>query len=144
MTKRFIKPAIIPVSVAVLVISLAIIGDPFKRNGSSLYWISVEFFLIFILPTFPLIYGHITKDNVVSMSLGMSSVLGLFIGLLSKTYKYPFFESWLISAIPFWMLLAIIACLEGYFAAKSKSNYLLLAIALYILFILLFLFGLMD
>jgi len=141
MEKKLIPQVIIPLFVTGLLVLLLLIGDPFRRNGASIFWASVETFLIFILPMLPIIYGYITRDKVASTLMGAMPFSGFFIVTLFKATHSPIFMRWLTSAIPFWLVLIIIAGLEGYFASQRKIFSFLVAICLYILYILLFLFG---
>ena len=141
MKKKLIQQVIIPFFVTVLLVLLLLIGDPFRRNSASIYWVSVETFLIFILPPLPIIYGCITRDMVGYTLIGAMPFFGLFIVTLFKAFDSPSFMRWLTSAIPFWLVLITIAGLEGYFASQRKIPSFLVAICLYGLCILLFLSG---
>ena len=145
MEKKLIQQVIIPLFVTGLLVLLLLIGDPFRRNGVSIYWVSVEIFLIFIVPMFPIIYGYITSDKVGSTLMGVMPFFGLFGVILFEASDFSISTMrWLTRAIPFCLVLITIAGLEGYFASRRKIPSLLVAIGLYILFILLFLFGLTD
>ena len=141
MKKKLIQRVIIPFFVTVLLVLLLLIGDPFRRNGASIYWVSVETFLIFILPALPIIYGCIMRDVAGSTLMGAMPFFGLFIVTLFKASDSHSFMRWLTSAIPFWLVLITIAGLEGYFASQRKIPSFLVAICLYGLCILLFLSG---
>jgi len=90
---------------------------------------------------FPVIYGYITRDKVASTLMGAMPFSGFFIVTLFKASYSPIFMRWLTSAIPFWLVLITIAGLEGYFASQRKISSFLVAIGLYILWILWFLSG---
>ena len=60
------------------------------------------------------------RDKVASTLMGAMPFSGLFIVALFKASHSPIFTGWLTSAIPFWLVLIIIAGLEGYFASQRK------------------------
>lgn len=137
MEKKLIR-GVIPSFVTALVILLSLLLE--QNNDSKVFRASIEIFLIFILPAFPIIYGYVTRDKVGSTLMGAMPFLGLFIVILFSASNSSGFMKWLTSAIPFWLVLITIAGLEGYFASK-RGFFFLVAISLYILWILLFLSG---
>lgn len=141
MEKKLIQQVIIPSLVTAIVILLSLLLAAKQHYGSQIFRALIETFLIFILPTFPIIYGYITRDKVGSALMGAMPFFGFFIVALFKASNSPIFMRWLTSAIPFWLVLITIVGLEGYFASKRKISSFLVAISLYILCILLFLFG---
>ena len=138
MEKKLIQ-RVIPSFVTVLVIVLSLLSE--QHYGTKFIRASIDIFLIFALPAFPIIYGYITRDKVSSILMGAMPFLGLFIVILFSASNSPLFMKWLTSAIPFWFVLITIAGLEGYFASKRGITSFLIAISLYILWILLFLSG---
>ena len=141
MKKKLIQQVIIPSFVTALVILLSLLLAAKQHYGSPTFRASIETFLIFILPMLPIIYGYITRDKVGSTLMGAMPFSGFFIVTLFKASYSPIFTRWLITAIPFWLVLITIAGLEGYFASQRKIPSFLVAICLYILCILFFLFG---
>ena len=141
MEKKLIQQVIIPSFVTALVILLSLLLAAKEHYGSPTFRASIETFLIFILPMLPIMYGYITRDKVGSTLMGAMPFFGFFIVILFKASHSPIFMRWLTSAIPFWLALITIAGLEGYFASQRRIYSFLVAICLYILCILLFLFG---
>lgn len=141
MKKKLIQQVIIPSFVTALVILLSLLLAAKQHYGSPTFRASIETFLIFILPMLPIIYGYIIRDKVGSTLMGAMPFSGFFSVTLFKASYSPIFMRWLITAIPFWLVLITIAGLEGYFASQRKISSFLVAICLYILCILVFLFG---
>ena len=142
MEKKLIQQVVIPSLITAIVIVLSLLLAAKQHYGSPTFRTSIETFLIFILPLFPLIYGHITRDKVGAILMGVMPFWGLFSVLLfGELDSFLSAMSWLTRAIPFWLVLIIIAGLEGYFASKRKMSSLFVAIGLYILWILWFLSG---
>jgi len=142
MEKKLIQQVVIPSFVTAIVIVLSLLLAAKQHYGSPTVRTSIETFLIFILPLFPLIYGYITGDKVGAILMGVLPFLGLFSVLLFGELDSSLSAmSWLTRAIPFWLVLIIIAGLEGYFASKRKMSALFVAIGLYILWVLCFLSG---
>lgn len=142
MEKKLIQQLIIPLLVAAIIIVLHLFLAAEQHYGSPGLRETIEAFLIFILPIFPIIYGRITRDKVGSILMGVMPFLGLFSSVISvEVSRFPFSISlmrWLIGAILSCIVLTTIVGLEGYFAAKRK---LLFAIGLYALFVMLLLSG---
>jgi hypothetical protein len=141
MGKKLIQQVIMPSLVTAIVILLSLLLAAKQHYGSPTIRALIETFLIFILPMFPIIYGSIIRDKFGSTLMGAMPFSGFFIVTLFKASYSPIFMRWLTSAIPFWLVLITIAGLEGYFASQRKISSFLVAICLYILCILLFLFG---
>jgi uncharacterized membrane protein len=140
MEKKLIKQIIIPLFVAAIIIVLHLSLAAEQHYGSPGLRETIEAFLIFILPIFPIIYGVITRDKIGAILMGVLPFLGLFISVIStEVSRYPSsIIGWLIGAILSCIVLTTIVGLEGYFAAKRK---LLFAIGLYALFIMFLLSG---
>ena len=138
--KETILQLIIPLLVAGIVILISQSLAAGQHYSSSGFRETIEAFLIFILPIFPIIYGRITRDKVGSILMGVIPFLVLFSSVISvEVSRFPFsISQWLIGAILSCIVLTTIVGLEGYFAAKRK---LLFAIGLYALFIILLLSG---
>ena len=139
---KIIRSIVIPLLVTTLVLSLFLIGDPFRSDhgGASTYWAAFETFLVFILPVLPFVYGYITKDKIGSILMGVLPFTGISIITLYKGYfdfsSSVYYMRWLADAIPFWLFLTVIPGLEGYFASKRKY---LVAFCLYGLWLFIFL-----
>jgi uncharacterized membrane protein len=140
MVKKLIQQIIIPLFVTGVVILIGLLLGAEQHYGSPAIRETMEVFLIFILPIFPIIYGIITRDKIGAILMGVLPFLGLFISVISaEVSRYPSsIIGWLIGAILSCIVLTTIVGLEGYFAAKRK---LLFAIGLYALFIMLLLSG---
>ena len=82
MEKKLIQQVVIPSFVTGIVIVLSLLLAAKQHYGSPTFRTSIETFLIFILPLFPLIYGHITRDKVGAILMGVMPFLGLFSVLL--------------------------------------------------------------
>lgn len=141
MEKKWIQQVIIPLVVTILVILLSLPLAIKQHFDSQIFLTLIETSLIFVLPALPIIYGYITEDRFGSILMGAMPFLGLSIVILFKASYSPIFMSWLTTAAPFWLVLITIAGLEGYFASRRKISSFLVAICLYMLCILLFLFG---
>ena len=141
MEKKLTQQVIIPALVTVIVVLLSLVLAAKQHYGPQFFRVSIETFLIFILPTLPIIYGYITTDKIGSALMGAMPFSGFFIVTLLKASNSPIFVRWLTNAIPFWLILITSAGLEGYFASQRKIRSCLVAICLYILCISLFLFG---
>jgi hypothetical protein len=142
MEKKLIQQVVMPSFVTGIVIVLSLLLAAKQHYGSPTLRASIETFLIFILPLFPLIYGYITRDKVGAVLMGVMPFLGLFSVILLGESDFSISSvRWLTRAISFWLVLIIIAGLEGYFASKRKISSLFVAIGLYILWILWFLSG---
>ncbi|RLG33078.1 hypothetical protein DRN97_05880 [Methanosarcinales archaeon] len=142
MEKKLIQQVVIPSFVTAIAIVLSLLLAAKQHYGSPTFRTSIETFLIFILPLFPLIYGYITRDKVGAILMGVMPFWGLFSVILLGESDFSISSvRWLTRAIPFWLVLIIIAGLEGYFASKRKISSLFVAIGLYILWILWLLSG---
>ncbi len=142
MEKKLTQQVVIPAFVTAIVIVLSLLLAAKQHYGSPTFRTSIETFLIFILPMLPIIYGYITRDKVGAVLMGVMPFLGLFsVILFGELDSSISAMRWLTRAIPFWLVLIIIAGLEGYFASKRKMSALFVAIGLYILWILWFLSG---
>jgi hypothetical protein len=141
MEMKLIQQIIIPALVTVIVVLLSLVLAAKQHYGPQFFRVSIETFLIFILPTLPIIYGYMTTDKIGSALMGAMPFSGFFIVTLFNASNSPIFVRWLTNAIPFWLILITSASLEGYLASQRKFTSCLVAICLYILCISLFLFG---
>jgi hypothetical protein len=141
MEKKLTQQVIIPALVTVIVVLLSLVLAAKQHYGPQVFRVSIETFLIFILPTLPIIYGYMTTDKVGSALMGAMPFSGFFIVTLLNASNSPIFVRWLTNAIPFWLILITSAGLEGYLASQRKIRSGLVAICLYILCISLFFFG---
>lgn len=126
MEKKVILSMVIPSSVAVLVLLLAVI------------FLDYFVFLFFILPAFPIIYGCITKEKLGSILIGVLPIMGFFIGFIVLAASEISGTRSLYAIEIFYILIYMIAIsgipgLEGYFSSKREILPLLIAICLYVL-----------
>ena len=141
MGKKRIQRVLIPSFVTILVIILSLLLAAKQHYGSPALRGTIEIFLIFILPMFPIIYGVITRDKIGAILMGVMPFFGLFIVALFAASDSSIFMRWLTRAIPFWGTLITIAGFEGYFASQRQKSSFLIACSLYVLWILVFFSG---
>lgn len=142
MGNKLIRQVAVPSFVTAIAIVLSLLLAVEQQYGSPTFRASIETFLIFILPMLPIIYGYMTRDTVGAILMGVLPFFGLFSVLMFGELDSSLSTMrWLTRAIPFWLILIIIAGLEGYFASKRKMSSLFVAIGLYSLWILWFLSG---
>jgi hypothetical protein len=142
MERRLIQQVVTPSFVTAIAIILSLLLASTQHYGPPTFRASIEFFLIFVLPLFPIIYGRITRDTLGATLMGVMPFLGVFsIILLGELDSFISFIEGLTRAVSFWFILIIIAGLEGYFASKERISSLFIAIGLYVTWILWFLSG---
>ena len=142
MGRRLIQQAVIPLCVTAIVFVLSLLLASKQHYGPPTFRTSIELFLIFVLPVFPIIYGRMSRDTVGAILMGMLPFLSVFSIILLGELDFSISSLWgLPRAIPFWFILIIIAGLEGYFAAKERVVSLFIAIGLYVTWIVWFLSG---
>ena len=141
---KLIRTIIIPLAVAVLVVLLPLIGDPFRveGKGASTYWVCVETAFIFVLPAVPIIYGCITKEKIGAILIGVLPFFGFFISSFIISHseladvRLP-----QIREVLYMLSLIGIPGIEGYFASRREILSVSIAICLYILWFRIFLLG---
>lgn len=133
MRKKGIQRVLIQSFVTILVIILSLLLAAEQHYGSPALRGTIETFLIFILPMFPIIYGVITRDKIGAILMGVMPFFGLFIVALFAASDFSIFMRWLTRAIPFWLTLITLVALEGYFASQRQKSSFLIACSLYVL-----------
>jgi hypothetical protein len=134
--KELILPAIISLLIIALFGLLSLIRDPLRTLGvgASIYS-SIETIIILGLPpAAPIIYGWLRRDKIGSMMIGIIPMVGFILGGL-LIWGGSCTISEIVRSIAYVGSLSMAGGLAGYFAAKRKLKYLLVAICFGILWI---------
>ncbi|WP_445475699.1 hypothetical protein ACT9XH_02880 [Methanococcoides methylutens] len=132
-TRKLIRTVIVPLLVSALIVvsSLTIFSHGL-----------LELVGLLLYPASPIIYGWVTRDKVGAVIVGTVPIVAFFLYPdYAAGYLYDFDMAQTVELVIFLLRIMIIGGLGGYFASKRELKFLIVAIALVILWFLVFMYS---